>query len=56
MLYWLVPFASIFESQEELKAFAGGSVADRLLLTKESQLFRVFIVQNVLDVKLFHGI
>lgn len=51
-----MPFGNILESQGGLKAFTIGSDAGRLLLTKELQFFRDFIVQNVLVVKLFHGI
>ena len=51
-----MPFRNILESQGELKAFTIGSSAGRLLLTKELQFFRDFIVQNVLDIKLFRGI
>lgn len=56
VLYWLVPFGNILESQGGLKAFTIGSDAGRLLLTNELQFFRDFIVQNVLVIKLFHGI
>lgn len=55
-LYWLVPFGNILQSWGGLKAFTVGSCAGRLLLTKELQLLRDFIVQNVLNIKLFHGI
>lgn len=56
VLYWLVPFGNILESQSGLKAFTGGSNAGWLLLTEDLQFFRDFIVQKVLEIKLFHGI